>query len=62
MQLVLQYVLQVGLSIAAKACYDPSIAVNVWQHLQNNDSGKEMEIFSTHPANETRYVSVARDL
>ena len=40
---------------AAKACYDPEKAVMVWKHLQNLNPGKDMEIFSTHPANETRY-------
>ena len=46
--------LKVGLFIAARACYDPSQAVTVWNHLQNVDSGKELEFLSTHPANETR--------
>lgn len=43
---------------AARACYDPGKAAKVWKHLKNNDSGKEFEVFSTHPANETRYVSL----
>ena len=40
----------------ARACYDPEKAAKVWKHLNNNDSGKKLEIFSTHPANETRYM------
>ena len=48
---------QVGLMIASRACYDPGKAVGVWEHLQNPDSGKELEFLSTHPANETRWRS-----
>ena len=51
-------VIKVGLLIASRACYDPEQAVCVWQHLQNINSGKELEFLSTHPANETRLEPV----
>lgn len=49
---------KVGLMIAARACYDPAQAAGVWAHLQNIDSGKDLEFLSTHPANETRLESL----
>ena len=46
---------QVGLMLAAKACYDPEEAIKLWTHLpMYNESDRVQEYLETHPCNERR--------
>ena len=46
---------QVGLMLAAKACYDPEQAIKIWTHLpMYNESDHVQEYLDTHPCNEKR--------
>lgn len=43
-----------GLEIMAKAGFDPTASVVLWQNMAKNSSGAPQEFMSTHPSNETR--------
>ncbi len=46
---------QMGLMLAAKACFDPRAAVGLWERMGQMSGGKSTaEFASTHPSNETR--------
>lgn len=49
---------QVGLTLMAKAGYDPRVSLGVWERMEKKESGRERgappEFLSTHPGYETR--------
>jgi len=49
---------QVGLTLMAKAGYDPRVSLEVWERMEKKESGRERgappEFLSTHPGYETR--------
>ncbi|TIB04055.1 hypothetical protein E3P96_01708 [Wallemia ichthyophaga] len=49
---------QVGMDVAARACFDPAEAVRVWQRMSQAESsggsGGAMDFLSTHPGHENR--------
>ena len=44
----------IGLTIMAKAGYDPRGAVDFWQRMANQKGAKTPEFLSTHPAPDSR--------
>ena len=45
---------QIGLTLMAKAAYDPGVAVAVWKAMSDESGERSVELLSTHPAYETR--------
>ncbi len=45
---------EIGLIYAAKAGYDPRVAIDFWQRMESMSSGAPPEFLSTHPAGTTR--------
>jgi predicted Zn-dependent protease len=45
---------EMGLTIMARAGFDPSESVKLWQNMSKNSKGAPPEFLSTHPANTTR--------
>jgi len=48
----------IGLLMMAKACYDPSAAVGLWQRMAKAEQNAPPQWLSTHPASENRIVRI----
>jgi predicted Zn-dependent protease len=53
---------QIGLVLAAKAGYDPNVAVGVWERMAKLPGQRPPEFLSTHPEPESRIANIKRDL
>jgi len=49
---------QIGLSLMAKAGYDPSAAIAFWERMSKVSDAKAPEFLSTHPSDETRIAQI----
>jgi predicted Zn-dependent protease len=49
---------RIGLTLAAKAGYDPEAAVGVWERMQERNGNGPWEFLSTHPSPSTRIVQI----
>jgi predicted Zn-dependent protease len=45
---------EIGLMLAAAACYDPQAAIPLWQRMQQQGAGKPPEFMSDHPSDARR--------
>jgi len=45
---------EVGLMLAAAACFDPRAAIPLWERMEQNSGGSPPEFSSTHPNPGTR--------
>jgi metalloendopeptidase OMA1, mitochondrial len=52
----------IGLILAAKAGYDPNVAVGVWERMAKLPGQRPPEFLSTHPAPESRITNIKREL
>jgi predicted Zn-dependent protease len=52
----------IGLILAAKAGYDPNVAVGVWERMAKLPGQRPPEFLSTHPAPESRIANIKREL
>lgn len=52
----------IGLEIAARAGYNPSAAITLWQKMNELNGGGPMEFLSTHPAPQTRIEGIQANL
>ena len=52
----------VGMELAAKAGYNPSAGVTLWQKMGANNKGAPPEWLSTHPAGATRIAEIQANL
>jgi len=52
----------VGLELAARAGYDPSAGISLWQKMMQASSGAPPEFLSTHPAGNTRIADIRATL
>jgi Putative Zn-dependent protease, contains TPR repeats len=52
----------IGLILMARAGYDPHSAVEFWQRMAGQDSGRVPEFLSTHPVPETRIEAIRNEL
>ncbi|SMN22295.1 similar to Saccharomyces cerevisiae YKR087C OMA1 Metalloendopeptidase of the mitochondrial inner membrane, involved in turnover of membrane-embedded proteins [Maudiozyma saulgeensis] len=55
----------IGLMIMARACFNPSEAINLWKRMsefeqKSNMNGRTLEFLSTHPASERRIQNMER--
>jgi len=53
---------RIGLILAAKAGYDPRVAIDVWQRMASLPGRRSPEFLSTHPHPETRIDDIKRFL
>lgn len=53
---------RMGLELMARAGYDPTAAIAVWQKMSNSSSGAPPEFLSTHPTNATRIKELEANL
>lgn len=52
---------QIGLKLAARACYNPAEAANLWVRMQKSEGGGgagNIDFLSTHPANSRRIEQI----
>ena len=49
---------RIGLTLMAKAGYDPSAALGFWQRMTKVSGAKPPELLSTHPSDETRIAQL----
>jgi predicted Zn-dependent protease len=52
----------VGIELAARAGYDPSAAVRLWEKMMSANKGAPPRWLSTHPANSTRIEDIRANL
>ncbi|EIM23031.1 hypothetical protein WALSEDRAFT_43962 [Wallemia mellicola CBS 633.66] len=46
---------KIGMDVAARACFDPSEAIRVWQRMSASDNGdRALDFLSTHPGHQDR--------
>jgi len=45
---------EVGLTLMAKAGYDPRVSLDLWERMERKERGAPPEFISTHPSHETR--------
>lgn len=45
---------EVGLTLMAKAGYDPRVSLDLWERMERKERGAPPEFVSTHPSHETR--------
>ena len=53
---------RIGLTLMARAGYDPREAVPFWQRMQAQEQSRPPEFLSTHPAPETRIREIQSHL
>lgn len=51
---------EIGLFLAAKACYDPNAAIGVWERMSSLSEGRPPEFLSTHPDPDNRIDELRR--
>lgn len=51
---------EMGLVFAARACFDPTEAVRVWERMAQTGGGQPNQYMSTHPSHETRIANFER--
>jgi metalloendopeptidase OMA1, mitochondrial len=52
----------IGLVLAARAGYDPNVAVGVWERMAKLPGQRPPEFLSTHPEPESRILNIKKDL
>ena len=48
----------IGLLLMAQAGYDPRVAIDFWERMEQTSRGGSPEFFSTHPSHETRITQL----